>query len=195
MNAPETRNDTPHKVVTLGKGFTPEECARVIELADRTGWKTASVGARQKGGDEVRGSIRSGDATFLDPEDDDSRWVWGKLSALVLEANAKRYRFDLELIETLQVARYPAETGGHYTWHVDIGADRFSNRKLGITVQLSDSRDYEGGNLEFAVPNIVADRHVGSVTIFPSWMVHRVSPVTRGVRYSIASWFSGPRFR
>jgi PKHD-type hydroxylase len=167
----------------------------VIELANQAGWRTASVGARNEGGDLVEGVIRTGDATFLDPADHDCRWVWDKLHALILQANRYRYGFELEAIETVQVAKYSAAVNAHYTWHVDIGADRFANRKLGITVQLSDSRHYTGGNLEFAVPNIVADRHIGSVTIFPSWMVHRVSPVTQGTRYSIASWFSGPRFR
>ena len=195
MRDARLRSDTPHKIVTLGQGFSAGECARVIELANGTGWQTASIGARQQGGNQVQGTIRSGNATFLDPEAHNCHWIWERLRTLVLETNMTRYRFDLENIESLQIAKYPSEVGGHYTWHVDIGADRFARRKLGITVQLSDTDDYDGGDLEFAVPNIVADRRIGSVTVFPSWVVHRVTPVTRGVRFSIASWFSGPRFR
>jgi len=80
-------------------------------------------------------------------------------------------------------------------------------RKISVTVNLSDPVDYEGGDLwltkhpqdsriseleTFTNPNF---RDKGAVVVFPSWVRHRVTPVTRGTRYSAVAWFNGPPIR
>ena len=72
------------------------------------------------------------------------------------------------------------------------------DRKLSITVQLSDPTEYEGGDFYFAAgenPDMEAMRKKGSVMVFPSYMVHAVKPVTKGVRRSLVCWFEGDRWR
>ena len=62
-------------------------------------------------------------------------------------------------------------------------------------MQLSNGDDYEGGELEFLnVDTPVLHRSIGSITIFPSYLPHRVKPVTEGVRHSLVAWIHGQPF-
>ena len=77
-----------------------------------------------------------------------------------------------------------------------------------MTISLSDPSEYEGGNLEFDFRNQVdweldkkakihscdEIRPRGSIIIFPSFVWHRVAPVTRGTRYSLVLWSLGDPF-
>lgn len=98
----------------------------------------------------------------------------------------------------IQFTEYHASEGGKYDWHHDVNwSSNFPwDRKLSLTIQLSDPSDYEGGQFEFmeveGVPEIA--RQGGSVLVFPSYLKHRVLPVTRGTRRSLVAWFSGPRW-
>ena len=77
----------------------------------------------------------------------------------------------------------------------DVGGT-INYRKLSITVQLSDPSDYEGGDLQFLITRepVTAKREKGNAIVFPSFMIHQVKPVTKGVRYSLVCWCSGPAF-
>jgi len=98
----------------------------------------------------------------------------------------------------------------HKDHHEDINKDPnspFYNtiRKISMTIQLSDPKDYKGGNLEFFLPNnspeekkITKTTEIlprGTITFFPSFIWHRVTPVTKGTRYSLVTWFSGETFK
>ena len=100
-------------------------------------------------------------------------------------------------MEKVKILRY--ENGGKYKWHTDCGAKETSTRKLTAIVQLSDETLYEGGNLEFGITdksgkNYTAPRTRGSIIIFPSFLSHRVTPVTKGRRYSLITWMNGDCF-
>jgi len=69
-------------------------------------------------------------------------------------------------------------------------------RKLSLVLQLSDPKDYEGGELILHLseePTVVPKKQ-GYVTIFPSFVLHEVTPVTSGTRHSLVSWISGKPF-
>ena len=96
------------------------------------------------------------------------------------------------------MARYGAEREGHFAWHADIGDGPLAaRRKLTMVVQLSDGAGYEGGALEVmpSAQEVVASRGRGSATLFPSFLLHRVTPVTGGERHSLTTWAHGPAFR
>ena len=142
----------------------------------------------------------------------DEKWVYELVVPYMQAANREAgWQFEITTVEKVQLTRYDA--GGFYTWHKDSITDRLSAfnrpkeddwygmvRKLSMTVLLND--DYEGGNFEFsnyergefsiAKPDF--DK-VGSIIVFPSFMEHRVTPVTKGVRYSLVVWFLGPPFK
>jgi len=80
-----------------------------------------------------------------------------------------------------------------------------SVRKLSVTISLTDSNTYEGGNLKFDLGENadVENRFIecteirpqGSIIVFPSYNLHQVTPVTKGTRYSLVIWYYGRPFR
>ena len=118
---------------------------------------------------------------------------------LTAQANREAFGFDLaEFAESAQVARYGAEREAHFDWHSDIGAGALaSKRKLTIVVQLSDPGSYDGGTLDLRPDSNVrqAPRERGAAVVFPSFVLHRVTPVTAGTRWSLTLWSHGPAFR
>ncbi len=64
-------------------------------------------------------------------------------------------------------------------------------------IQLSDPDDYAGGRLEIMPSGSVVEAASarGAATVFPSYLLHRVTPVTRGTRRSLTIWAHGPAFR
>ena len=116
-----------------------------------------------------------------------------------VEANRELWDFDLiSAIELIQYTEYYASEGGHYDWHQDIGPGVGSLRKVSLTVQLSDSDEYEGGDLEIwqgGQSIVQAPRGAGNVVIFPSYMMHRVKKVTKGTRKSFVLWVGGQHYK
>ena len=120
---------------------------------------------------------------------------------MIVTANNELWKFDLHSMpEQIQFTEYYATENGHYTWHQDIGPGILSKRKISITVQLSDPSEYDGGVLEMWQGGsqdsaVKAYKGAGSVFIFPSYMMHRVTPVTRGIRKSFVLWVGGSHYK
>ena len=168
--------------------FTEEEAKLIIQAADKN---MADGTVSGKHGDA---SIRRSQVHWLDRKE--FAWAYERMWAIAVELNKNFFGFQIEKFEgRLQVARYPADQEGFYTWHMDNG-EKTPGRKISLSVQLSSPQDYEGGELEFFYTNNV--KHViktqGSVIAFPSFVMHRVTPVTQGVRYSMVAWVTGPRW-
>ena len=107
---------------------------------------------------------------------------------------------DYDLVgitHTLQLIRYSAseEIPGHYDWHVDAGNGESATRKISLTVQLTDPYKYKGCDLEVFDHGgqIIASREQGAVSLFPSYMPHRVTPIEQGERYALVIWIHGAR--
>lgn len=155
----------------------------------------ARLSEAKVGTGQTTAEIRRSQVAFVDVEK--YQWLYQRMWQAALELNRKY--FDVEITgftERIQVARYDGSNQGFYTWHTDF-ADLAPQRKLSISVQLSRPEDYEGGDLEllFRGTPHKADRARGALTVFPSFVVHRVTPVTAGTRWSLVAWISGPRWR
>lgn len=119
------------------------------------------------------------------------------------EANREFFDFDISHgVFEMQFSIYKAEENSKFDWHQDtfFKHPRKTDRKLSFSLQLSDPRDYEGGEFEFRFPDgTVFDKKdflpKGSVIVFPSFLEHRVTEVTRGTRYSLVSWIEGSKWR
>ena len=125
----------------------------------------------------------------------DNEWLWLKMATLAELANDNFYHYDLiGFKECFQYTEYEAP-GEHYTWHMDYGNGYMSQRKLSICVQLSNPDDYEGGELHMFYKHDVevAQKTRGTAIVFPSFTMHKVTPVTSGLRKSLVSWVSGGR--
>jgi len=168
--------------------FSPEECRKIIALGES---KDLYKG---KAGGEIK-SIRKSDVVFLFASDD-TKWVFERITSVVTRLNDRFFRFDLlGLAEGLQFTRYSAP-GERYGRHIDNGLD-MPVRKLSFTLQLSAPEDYEGGDLclHLGEEETLTQRKQGYVAVFPSWTLHEVKPVTKGTRYSLVAWVTGPPFK
>jgi PKHD-type hydroxylase len=126
--------------------------------------------------------------------------IYQKIMNLVGQCNKEFFNFDItSLQENLQFTEYDSSYEGKYDWHFDIGEGPLNcGRKLSVSIQLSDPNEYEGGELQFLLDGnrtVVAEKEQGTVVIFPSYLSHRVTPVTKGIRRSLVTWITGPPFR
>ncbi|MEM6331385.1 MAG: 2OG-Fe(II) oxygenase, partial [Planctomycetota bacterium] len=170
--------------------FSPAELDGLQQLSDEQSQPGTLSGSVQDD------SIRRSRVLWLHPSDG-YQWLFDRLLGVVRALNQEHYHFDIHDFDGgIQLARYDESDAGFYTWHMDAG-ERTATRKISISVQVSDPGAYEGGNLElfYKMRPFIADRTRGAVVSFPSWVMHRVTPVTRGVRYSLVGWVAGPRWR
>ena len=174
------------------KYFTPEECEKIITLGKKLALKDASVGTpKSLAVDKTKRTSRVGFLSYS-PE---TQWIFEKVEYLLRGWNKKIYNFKLVGFSGgLQFTEY--NPGGHYVWHQDFGRGVHSRRKLSITVQLSDPQEYKGGDLELSsAPGAEIPTSRGTAIVFPSFEQHRVTAVTKGMRYSLVGWIEGPPFR
>lgn len=181
-------NDATAQVAFVEGLMSPEMCDRVIALSEKSPRLEGRTGA-ELSTDKGRDST----LRFIWPSQE-SNWLFDFLEDALMKLN-RGYGFELTgFYDGIQVATY--EPGGRYDWHLDLGPGVYSSRKLSLSVQLSDAADYDGGELEFlSVTDELGPRSRGSLIAFPSYLAHRVRPVTRGTRVSLVSWIGGPPFR
>jgi len=175
-------------------GFNSDELKTIDEGIKKLKLQKAETAGNGKD------DIRSSQIRWI-PQNEEWWWLYNKLSDMIVTANNALWKFDLHSMpEQIQFTEYYATENGHYTWHQDIGPGILSKRKISITVQLSDPSEYDGGVLEMWQGGhqdsvVKAYKGAGSVFIFPSYMMHRVTPVTRGVRKSFVLWVGGSHYR
>lgn len=161
--------------------------------------KEANNKAQVGGGDYgvVDPNIRRSFLNWL-PANDETRWVFERLSHAVSSLNSQYFRFNLTGFgEHIQLTNYDQSENGMYGWHVDFGGSGPS-RKLSLVMQLSDPVEYEGGVLELQPHGkdvVKMRKQRGLIVVFPSWTLHQVTPVTQGSRQSLVSWITGPSFK
>ena len=155
---------------------------------------------------------RNSDIAWLD-----ELWIYRELHPYVHRANKLAgWNYQWDRSESCQFTKY--KLNQYYDWHNDGWAKPYNKpgtlshgkiRKLSLTCQLTDGSEYEGGELEFDFrnydPNMRDEsKHVkqvkqilpkGSIVVFPSFVWHRVKPVTKGTRYSLVMWSLGYPFK
>lgn len=179
------------------QGLTAEDITRVHALADTVDFDVATT-ASNSIDDESLDSVRKSKVKWL-PKNESSQWLYEKIGQMAIEANEAIYKFDLTTMrENLQYTVYPADAG-HYDWHMDnAGGGIMTQRKLSCTIELSEhGQDYEGGKLQANVGNGIIEmpQGAGTVVFFPSFMLHRVTPVTQGERKSLVLWIGGNHYK
>jgi PKHD-type hydroxylase len=169
-----------------------DECKTLIDFKKAYKMQGTEVMVNKKSVYDTR--YRRGNEVEL-PLEEKTQWIYKKIEKAIRSCNAHAYKFTLiGLTQKVRVLEYAV--GDHYqAWHQDFGKGRVSTRKLSASIQLSTPGEYEGGNLEFFNGEIVpAPLEQGSLIVFPSFVFHRVVPVTQGVRHSLVAWMSGPHF-
>jgi len=155
------------------------------------------TGTSELGNDTDSYKTNNRDIAYINPANH-SKWLYDILFPIALEANKQFYHFDIDIVtDPIHYVIYP-EDGGHLDWHMDVGAFGVNRRKLAMTVQLSDHNDYEGGDLQIwggGQEPISVKRNKGDVSVFPTFLLHRVTPITRGQRKILVFWTGGRAFR
>lgn len=171
--------------------FTPEECDAIIDIGRSKKLYKAGFAKPETNIDQ---SYRISDICWMD--DNDIPFVYDRLVPLVNEVNTKYFNFDLfGFTEQFQFTEYKAPNG-NYKFHMDKMYNS-AVRKLSMVVQLTDETQYEGGDLQMLLGETEESmsRKRGSVFFFPSYILHRVTPVSSGTRYSLVTWLGGPQFK
>ncbi len=133
---------------------------------------------------------------------ENTSWIFDRLNQIIENLNSRFFNFDINGYDTLQYSEYNAADNGKYDWHMDtfigmLPPNDFETRKLSLVLWMND--DYEGGDFELICQSlespIVIPKEKGKLILFPSFLFHRVTPVTSGVRKSLVSWITGPKFK
>ena len=181
-----------------------ENCQKIINLSEDN-WNEASTFASEVD-IQMKVGVRKSDIVWITEQ-----WVYDLIWSYMYEANENAgWKYDIVAAESCQITRYTK--GGFYSWHKDANGshntarnlpnNKFlhgNSRKLSMSILLND--DYVGGDFQMHGPSErgreVAFTPVsgeGSVIVFPSFIEHQVTPVTKGIRYSLVTWFVGPPF-
>ena len=173
--------------------FTDQEIEEIIQIGEsQPKIKATTVG------EDVTQEVtdyRVSDIAWL-ANNPKTSWVFDRIADLAIKANSEMWNFDIwDFQDDLQYTSYYGN-GGHYDWHADIGAG-ISIRKLSIVLQLSNSDEYEGGDLQMNTGGSILNipREKGLICFFPSFVLHRVTPLSSGLRRSLVTWLCGANLR
>ena len=172
--------------------LTPAEVDAITAYGDGLIHRKAELGEKRDDIDHIRIT----QLAWIEHKPETEQ-IYNRLAGIVQDLNTNFYRFALTGLENLQYTIYDAGGGGHYDWHIDFGHTNHKPRKISLSVQLSNPADYDGCDLQFQIDSNIqtAPRTRGTVIAFPSFFLHRVTPVSRGVRKSLVLWATGPEFR
>tara|TARA_R110002020_G_scaffold336456_1_gene551849 strand:- start:57 stop:689 length:633 start_codon:yes stop_codon:yes gene_type:complete len=191
-------------------------CNKLKRLGSKQ-WSAAAVDIKKGITDEERKKGREPEmgvdkkTRITDVAWTNDQWVYDIIWPFMVGANNEAgWEYEIKAAESSQITRY--KKGGFYNFHRDGSGchlSKYNNptnafmhdhvRKLSMTVLLNKS--FEGGNFEFTSYGkenceiTPVEMNQGDVVVFPSWMEHRVAPITKGIRYSLVTWFVGPPFK
>lgn len=154
-------------------------------------------------GGSTTSTNRKSNVKFIEP-DTNNQWIFERFAKTISDINNRFYGFDLTGFDAIQYTEY-GEEGAKYDWHMDTitggakGSNMVQTRKLSIIMPLSSSTEYEGGEFQIqtGLPEdpLIVEQERGTVIAFPSFMLHRVTPIVKGVRRSLVIWVVGPKFK
>lgn len=178
-------------------GFTPEELDKIVSYCDANLPKDKAIIAGLDKEAEYA-EIRKSKTAWVGLNEE-TVWLYDRLAYIARQVNAEYWRFDLSgFIEDFQYTLYD-EKDDHYTWHVDAikNAGGMTPRKLSMVLQLSEPEEYLGGDLQLltSATEQSVPKERGLVTLFPSYALHRVTPIESGIRRSLVVWVAGPPFK
>lgn len=173
--------------------FSADECLAIIQYGTSIDPIESYVGEDKL----VDASIRKNRVSFFRSESKECHWIFNRVAQAVSSMNQQFWQYDLDLIETLQFTRYDRDND-FYGPHIDMSYGRIEQRKLSFSIQLSAPDSYTGSDLQFhncGMNFYDSVREQGTIIMFPSYVVHQVTPLLSGQRYSLVGWVIGPPFK
>lgn len=182
--------------------FSPEECDQIIQEAIKLPENFATLGEESIPADKnFRRSMVRWIDYMTNPE---FTWLYHKFWQLEVAINKDWFGFNVTSLPPIQFTEYDESYQGEYKSHQDVFwlTQKNSHRKVSLILQLTDPSEYEGGVLNFErIGTYPSDgdkiemKKRGTVIAFPSFIYHRLEPVTKGRRHSLVGWFEGPRWQ
>jgi PKHD-type hydroxylase len=170
-------------VATSPEALSEKECKDILKLIGDT--VTLGSDAFEY---KFKGSVL--------PYTDETASVYGRLYDLAKVANDEVFFFEpLDMVENIMYCEF--NEGDFIKWHTDMGAEEPQvGRKLGIVVNLSDSDDYRGGDLQFNTGHLIdCPRSMGTVIMYPGFLLQQTTPITKGTRKILIAWFGGANLK
>jgi PKHD-type hydroxylase len=192
--------------IIFENAFSKKLCKKILK-AKSTLLDQARIGKENI----VDKDVRKSSTRFLS-----ANWIYKELAPFLKQANELgKWNLKVDWFEPAQIAQY--KKGEFYNWHVDENEEIYSMdhpnkyfrgkiRKVSCSLQLSSPSEYEGGLLEFAIPECREGRvgfkrvkplqaqEMGTLIFFPSFLPHQAHPVTKGTRYALVAWSLGPPY-
>lgn len=199
-NLPWERATITYPYTWLDDMFTNKELQKIIRYGDNTNMESArTIGTDQTDVEKIRKS----DVFFI-KRDNETGWIFDKMNHITKTLNDQFYNFNLNGYESIQYTSYNGKEKGHYDWHIDthLGNRNLPHfmhepRKLSISLLLNEpGKDFDGG--DFLINTGQQEKvefKKGRAIAFPSWLMHKVSPVTKGFRKSLVIWATGPKWQ
>lgn len=202
-NSPWERSTATHSWVYWDDMFTHTELDNIVSYCENAGLERSKViGEDNK---EKIEKVRRCDIKFH-PRNNETAWIFDRINDIIIRVNSLYYGFELNGYDAFQYTSYNSAEKGNYNWHMDthLGIRDLPNnmpqpRKLSMSLMLNDPEtDFRGGEFEL---NTGREEHAeklpfkkGRAVFFPSFLIHRVKPVTKGFRKSLVVWVVGPKF-
>lgn len=183
--------DTLEDWAYMDNVFSPEECDKIKRIALAKKKEDGTVGANK-----VDPKVRKNSVVWINERDKELNWMYERLAQTAMTLNEQFFKFDLfGFCEDMQFTEYKTK-GEFYSEHMDKVYNGIS-RKLSFVVQLTDPEEYEGCELKLNTGGkpIVMKKNQGSVFAFPSYILHQVTPITKGTRHSLVCWVGGNNFK
>jgi PKHD-type hydroxylase len=196
---PKTLWKTTHASIYWDDLFSETDLQKMDEYCKLHGTEQAKVVTLD--GPKTKNSARNS-AISLHSINKDNQWLFDRLLGVTSLVNDTFYNFDLLGFDHFQYTEYNG-AGTKYDYHTDMVLGEHAPvgmevpRKLSFSLILSDSSEYEGGDFEIlhgSFPDKLEQKR-GRILAFPSYIVHRVTPIISGSRRSIVFWALGPKFK
>jgi PKHD-type hydroxylase len=202
-NDPFQRHRVTFPYCTWDDAFTEDELNDIENYCETFDKQTAKVNNDIKNLDKIR---KSKVAWFNIGEHPKLHNLFNKLNVVIEQINENYYNFDLNGYSFVQYTTYDAKENGEYDYHIDMHTGNKledyhlkynDTRKLSLSLILSDSQSYGGGKftMKLGTDEFEMEQKRGRIIFFPSFFLHKVYPLTKGVRKSIVTWVEGPKFR
>jgi len=196
-------NIVPHNVtypyIYWDNFFSEEELTKMqlyFESQELKEGKVVGFQGEEENNDDIR--ITSVSMIRNKKEND---WIFDRLFQLTGFINNQFYNYDITGFNYLQYTVYD-KIGSHYSYHMDMVMDDKHllelPRKLSFSLIFSERHEFDGGDFDFMLSEkekLRPEQKRGRVLAFPSFLLHRVTPVTFGVRKSLVFWATGPKFK
>ena len=187
------------------KAISKSDCEKILTIG-RT--KTLSKGTIYEEGTKVINKDRRDcNVAWLNEP-----WIYELLNTYINFANKNaNWNFQWDWNQDMQFTSY--SKGHYFGWHSDQGPKPFvsdnpsfngKTRKISLTLQLTEPSQYEGGDLQFKwftkkgeenITTVKEAKEQGTIILFPSFVWHQVTHITKGTRESLVNWSVGFPFK